>query len=85
MQKRELEALMKLIIDDTQVWNAPEEQYRNQGWKPVVFTECPEAPKGFYYESGWEEGENITQTWTLVENPEPDADEALAILLGEEE
>ena len=75
----------KLIIDDTQVWNASAEQYLAQGWLPVVFTDAPEAPSGYYYESGWEEEDNeIVQTWTLTELPEPDADEALAILLGEE-
>lgn len=76
----------KLIINDTQVWNASVEDYLAQGWLPVIFTEMPEAPDGYYYEGGWEEEDNtIVQTWTLVELPEPDAEEALAILLGEEE
>lgn len=73
----------KLIINDTQVWNASDADYLAQGWLPVVFTESPEALTGYYYESGWEEENNtITQTWTLVELPEPDADEILNIILG---
>ena len=57
----------KLIINDTQVWNAPSEDYLAQGWKEVIFTEPPEAPIGYYYESGWEEdGNAIVQTWTLT-------------------
>ena len=74
----------KLIIGDTQVWNAPREAYIAQGWLPVVFTEAPEAPSGYYYESGWEEkAETIEQTWTLVELPDDiDEYEAYQIIVG---
>lgn len=73
----------KLIIEDTQVWNAPAEQYLAQGWLHVIFTEAPEAPEGYYYESGWEEeNETIVQTWTLKELPEPEPAEVLDIILG---
>lgn len=38
------------------------------GYKPVVFTACPDDEQ--YYVSGWEETETaITQTWTVVEQP----------------
>lgn len=76
----------KLVIGDTQVWNAPASDYLAQGWLPVVFTDEPgDAPEGFYYESDWEQdGNEIVQTWTLVERApdDIDAEEALSILLG---
>ncbi len=77
----------KLPGDGVVVYNPPEEMVLEQGWKPVRFTDEPEAPIGYYYESGWEEQENaIVQTWTLVELPD-DIDEAEAweILFGEGE
>ena len=75
----------KLIINDTQVWNAPSEEYLAQGWFPVIFTDTPEAPDGYHYEDAFEQdGNEIIETWHLVEN-ELDADELLNIILGEEE
>ena len=76
-----------LVIGSTKVWNATAEQYAAAGYKPVEFTEMPEAPEGYYYESGWEEQETaIVQTWTMVELPpdEMSAEEALEIILGGE-
>lgn len=68
----------KLPGDGTIVYNPPAEMYLAQGWKPVQFTDEPEAPSGYYYESGWEEqSDAIVQTWTLVELPD-DIDEAEA-------
>ena len=58
------------------------------GYKPVVYTDMPtDAPSGQHYESGWEEGDKIVQTWTLTDDPvypEPDlsAEEALNIIMG---
>lgn len=74
----------KLIVDSVQVWNAPAEAYLAQGWKPVVFTDAPEAPTGYYYESGWtEEDDEIVQTWTLVPLPDDiDEYEAYQIIVG---
>ena len=76
-----------LVIGNTQVWNASAEQYLDEGWKLVVFTEPPEAPTGYYYESGWSEDETeITQTWTLTELPDDvDEAEAFEIIFGGEE
>lgn len=70
--------------DGVVVYNPPAEMYLSQGWKPVQFTEEPEAPSGYYYESGWEEtDEAIVQTWTLEPLPDDvDDSEALEILLG---
>lgn len=58
------------------------------GYKPVVYTDMPtDAPSGQHYESGWEEGDKIVQTWTLTDDPvypEPElsAEEALNIIMG---
>lgn len=68
----------KLPGDGVTVWNPPNEMYLAAGYKPVTFTEAPEAPDGYYYESGWEEqSEAIVQTWTLKPLPD-DIDEAEA-------
>ena len=56
-----------------------------EGYKPIVFVNKPEAPNGYYVESGWKEtDEAIIQTWTLLELPEDLADKAEAydILTG---
>lgn len=74
----------KLNGDGVVVYNPPESMYLAQGWKPVEFTDAPEAPEGFYYESGWEETtESIVQTWTLAPLPDDidDAD-AFDIIFG---
>lgn len=76
-----------LHIGSDNVWNPTGEQYVAAGYKPVEFTEMPEAPEGYTYESGWEEQETaIVQTWTPVELPpeEMSAEEALEIILGGE-
>lgn len=76
-----------LHIGSNNVWNPTADQYAAAGYKPVEFTEMPEAPEGYSYESGWEEQETaIVQTWTPVELP-PDIpdEEAMAIILGGDE
>lgn len=73
-----------LPIGSDNVWNPTAEQYAADGYKPVEYTEMPEAPDGYTYKPGWEEQENaIIQTWTLMELP-PDIpdEEAMAIILG---
>ena len=74
----------KLPGDGVVVYNPPEAMYRAQGWKPVEFTDAPEAPEGYTYESGWEEqDESIVQTWTLVPLPDDiDEAEAFDIIFG---
>lgn len=74
----------KLNGDGVVVYNPPAEMYAAQGWKPVEFTDAPEAPSGYYYESSWEEqDEEIVQTWHLVELPdEVDDAEAYNIIFG---
>lgn len=74
----------KLPGDGVIVYNPPESMYRAQGWKPVTFTDAPEAPAGYYYESGWEEqADAIVQTWTLAPLPDDvDESEAFGIIFG---
>ena len=74
----------KLNGDGFVVYNPPAEMYLEQGWKPVQFTDEPEAPAGYYYESGWEEtAEAIVQTWTLTPLPDDiDEAEAFGIIFG---
>lgn len=70
-------------IDGVQVKFPTEEQYRSIGFKPVRFTEMPEAPDGYQYEEGFrEETDAIVQTWELKES-EVDEAEAWNILFGE--
>lgn len=79
-------APQKLRGDGTIVYNPPAEMYAEAGYKPVTFTDAPEAPEGYTYESGWEEqGEAIVQVWTLTPLPD-DIDEAEAynIIFGGE-
>lgn len=74
----------KLPGDGTIVYNPSAGMYAAAGYKPVTFTEPPEAPEGYYYESGWEEqGEAIVQTWILTPMPDDiDEAEAFDIIFG---
>lgn len=61
----------KLPGDGVIVYNPSAGMYLAAGYKPVTFTDAPEAPEGYYYESGWEEtAEAIVQTWTLTPLPD---------------
>lgn len=75
----------KLNGDGVTIWNPPSDMYILQGWKLIVFTEQPEPPSGYYYESNWEENENeIIQIWELIELPDDiDESEAYDIIFGE--
>ena len=71
-------APQKLNGDGVIVYNPPAEMYLEQGWLPLRFTDEPESPAGYYYESGWEEQTDaVVQTWTLTPLPD-DIDEAEA-------
>jgi len=74
----------KLSGDGVIVYNPPAEMYLEQGWKLLQYTDAPEAPEGYYYESGWEETiEAIVQTWTLMPLPDDiDGAEAYDIIFG---
>ena len=71
-----------LIINDAKVWNASEAEYIAQGWYPVIYTDAPVTEEGYHAESSWaQEGDEIVQTWEVVEN-EITAEELLDILTG---
>lgn len=75
----------KLRSGDTVVYNPPMELLKENGYKPVINTDAPEAGEGNIASPGWTETEEaIVQTWTI--EPERDiADaEVLEILLGGE-
>lgn len=80
----------RLIVGDTQIYNAPASLYLEQGWYPIVYTDPPyDPPVDYEWESGWAmENETITQEWVLVPL-DPDRDlgdaEVLNILLGGED
>lgn len=61
-----------------------EEESHDPQYKHVEFVDPPEAPYGYYYESGWEEqDEAIVQTWTLTPMPDDiDGAEAWEIIFG---
>lgn len=64
-------------VGDRVIGNPPGEVYIQQGFLPVIETDPPEAPEGYYYSPGWEEQDGqIVQTWELVEIPISD-EEAL--------
>lgn len=45
------------------------------GYKPMVQTEAPEAPSGYYATFYWQETvDSFEQTWEIVPEPEPDAE-----------
>lgn len=77
---------VKMIDETLQIANMPDDQAIGEGYKLAVFAEKPVTEKGYYAESNWtEEAETYTQRWSIVEDgpePDPDAEEVLAILLG---
>lgn len=74
------------VTDLYTVYNPTAEQYASHGWLPVRYTEPEEAPEGYHYEASYtEDGGEIVQEWTLVEDEVSDeisADEALEIIMG---
>lgn len=72
----------KIIIDGKTIFNPEEDVLRGQGYKDIMTTDMPDdAPEGKLYVSGWiDAGEEIQQTWKLVDAP-PKSKEELAIEL----
>lgn len=61
----------KLIIDTEQVFNAPAETYKAQGYLPIISTEQPETKEGFYYSPFYTEDNGaIVQQWEKHEIPD---------------
>lgn len=72
-----------ILIDGAYIGNPPSAVYEGQGYKPVQYTETPEAPTGFQAVEGWTETENeIIQTWTIEEVTEFNGDQAMQFLFG---
>lgn len=64
-----------LCMEDITISNPTEEQYREAGYLPVIYTDPPEQ-EGYYPVCFWEETETeIVQNWRLEPMPEPDAGE----------
>lgn len=89
LQNGFLHSAPKIITLDGRTINNPSaDKLAELGYKSVVYTDMPtDAPSGQHYESGWEEGDKIVQTWTLTDDPvypEPElsAEEALNIIMG---
>lgn len=75
----------KIKHGDSITYNPPVEMILQEGYKPIIETEMPEAPDGYHYELSYaDEGDNIVCVWTLFED-EPTPEEIMSILLGEEE
>lgn len=56
----------KIRIDDTVVYNPPEETLLSLGYKPVVYAERPTVEVGYYAQVHWTETDNaIEQSWTV--------------------
>lgn len=68
----------KLEGEDVVIYNPTPEQLSAAGYKPVVYTDTPEAPEGYYAEAYWEEQDGeIIEVWAFVPNPEPTEEDAL--------
>lgn len=75
----------RIVRGGEQVFNPTNEMLEGLGYKPVTFSEMPEAPEGYYAEAYWSETNGaIEQLWRFVELPpeEPSAEEILNIMLG---
>ena len=82
---RLIRAPKMMDVEGTHVYNPTPAQLTAAGYKPVTYTDAPEAPEGWYADPGWaEQADAIIQTWTLRELPpeEPTAEKLLEILLG---
>lgn len=75
----------RLNGNGTIVFNPPHKMYIDQGWKLVIFTDMPDPPEGYTYESSWSEIDStITQIWTLIKLPD-DIDDSEAGVYGWDE
>lgn len=58
-----------IVLDGKSINNPLPEELEQIGYKPVLYTDMPEATEGKHWESGWTEEENaIRQVWTLVDD-----------------
>lgn len=74
----------RLTIDGCVVFNPTDAQYDAAGYLPVIYTDEPEAPEGYYADAHWEEQDGeIVEVWAFVPIPEPTEDEALTRYVNE--
>lgn len=60
-------------IGNSYIGNPPDSVYAEQGYLPVIETPMPETDERHYAEPHWtEEGNQIVQTWEVVEIPVSD-------------
>lgn len=60
----------KLCHNGNTIFNPSPDILAEHGYLPVTYADMPtDAPSGQHYESGWEEGDKIVQTWTLTDDP----------------
>lgn len=76
-----------VLAEGNYVGNPSAAVYLQQGYKPVVFTDRPQAPEeGFVWAEVWTETESeIVLSWTLraaSEDEELSAEDLVSVLLG---
>ena len=72
-----------LIIDDKEKWFPTDAEYREHGYKPLVFEIMPITDEEYEAVCSWSETDNdIVQAWS-IEEAEPTEAEILNILTGE--
>ena len=52
----------RIIRGSEQIFNPTDEMLEALGFKPVLFTEPPEAPEGFFPANGWAETDGAIVT-----------------------
>lgn len=78
----------KVQYNSNTIFNPPEDILLELGYLPVTYTNPPAAPANQHYEPCWQQTDTeITQAWTLVDDPvypdpELTAEEALNIIMG---
>lgn len=78
-----------IVVGNYQIFNPTSEQLIEAGYKPIIYTDCPEHQDGFYFTSKWEEVDGvIKQSWEQHEMPKPSDDEYtkfVKIMTGKED
>lgn len=68
-----------ITVGEFTVWNATAEEYKEQGWYPVIYTEEPVVDEWHYAEPSWVQEEDcIRRVWTIEVLPEPSDEDELS-------
>lgn len=75
-----------VLLDGSWIGNPPDKDYKDLGYKPVVYSDKPsDPPIGYYWTEHWTEDDiNIVQSWVLEQYEDIPADMAIEILFGGE-